>query len=660
MSSTKRARTEYGTTNTQVTPLISPNHASANQISASPAPIVATQLPELTQTENSALTLTGLSLEVFLLITDYLPTRDIVSLSQCAPYFRHALAFTPRFHMAKLGKSYDEKTQALDLIQKFTTRQTSQTYQRYLLRIIATLTPHSRWVQTHIKTLALPLEALYQWKLCKKLNTLLPLLRGVTHLRLSHFIPRTQHCAFMKKLAPSFRKKLLDNLAAFNVIPVKKLTLNNSIAIVYLHESICQIINEKLLNPALEEVVFTDEQEWVNAAYWLTLVNDTDYLHLTTLDFSSSSGADIVLNSLPDTITCLRINSTSPLQDDTKAIKRLEILNGNKFNFDALKSLQEKLIVSPQYVPALKEIYIDQPPYPEQHRDMLRILAQLPQRDLSITFSGLHVHEPAVLDSLMLKNTVYLPQDMTFHLHTAEDIRRFKQMAQQGAFRELVTLRYRINSLSTPAPASVSFIKTLAGLLNTLPALQNFTLQYQKADSINRPFLESEDGTSLLALGTAEFTLQQILPQANLRSLVNYFIARLQKIQADKVVLGTLILELMKAIAPYRWLLWEKTLTHQQWVACLQHIHLKLGNALLEKAGIHASTLYSDGKQSFLATTFGQQISNHICGQLFGIQAESVREYQDEQLLLLSGFKQQGAAKSDAQGFELSWRKQHE
>lgn len=431
MTPAKRARTGSETDQTPVTPLLSSNHASTGQLNVSQAPTLLPPGPIHTP----QITLQNIPAEVFLFITDHLSIRDIISLSQCTRDFEQILAPTARFNMARLGKAYDETTQTLDLTQAFPLLQQLQAYQHYLQQITETLKCYSRWTKTHIKTLVLPLKALYQWELHKELSALLPHLTGVNHLSLSLSIPQAQGYSvsfagsIIRGFAGAFQKKLWDNLATFNVIPAKKLTLNNILAVKHLYKPVCHAINEQLLNPALEELVFTDEQKWIPALFQFPLVNS----HLTTLDFSSSSWSVISLDALPDTIHCLRINSETGILDHTTQVKRLEILAGKEFDSPDVLSLQAMSRTSPQYLSALKEIYIDLPPHPEQHRRVLEALAQLPRKGLSVTFSNLHIHNPAVLDRAMLKNTIYLPQDMTFHFSTREDIRNFEQIARQGA-----------------------------------------------------------------------------------------------------------------------------------------------------------------------------------------------------------------------------------
>lgn len=649
MTPAKRVRAGAETSLAEVTSF---NHASANQISTTTVPTFILQLLAPTQTNIPQPTLQGMSFEAFLHITDYLAARDIINLSQGARSFRHILASTARLNMARLGKTYDKKTRTLNLTRQFTARQTSKTYQHYLSQVEIELTHHTRWPQTHIKTLVLPLEALYQWKLHGKLNTLLPHLTGVTHVCLIQGITDIR-CRGTKKLTSSSQRRLWDNLAAFKDIPCKKLALNNSAAVKYLSQSIWEALNKKLLNSALEALVFTDERGDIPAEYQLAINNDIGYSHLTTLDFSSSPYSAIALDSLPDTVSCLRINGITRITGHTRKIKRLEILSGNEDDLYALETLRTGLIASPQFMPELEEIYIDQPLHPEQHRKMLILLAGLPEKNLSIILESLYVSEPAVLDRAMLKNTVYLPQNITFYPQTSQDILHFTQMVQQNVFGELITLRYQITSLT---------VKALSSLFKILPAaLQNLTFQYQKTDFINHPFLESEDGKLLLALSKEKFTLNQILPPKGMVSLLSHFVSSVRKIQAGKKISATLIQRLENILLTHEWQLSAKKLTYRQWLAFLQQIHMKLAHTcqhyLAER--IHAPPIYQEIRRSFLATEVGVQLSEHICERLFRILAERIRKRQDKQMPITFGFNTRCVVQSNAQGFELSWRKQH-
>lgn len=648
MSSTKRARLELGTDDTYITSIADPSDnlviiQAENQLAAGLRTRAA-----MRQASPPGLTLATLPFELFIRCTFYLSSTEIGRLGLTAQYFRAALSsrvdgslILDRSRDIALCDAYDEQSQTLDLSQKLAQQPDIQMhgYEQYLYQVIATLLRHQNWFRAHIRTLELPLSILYRWDLVPVISKLASILTGCQPLHL-HFLLMAALPLPGVTGAQSCQTRIFQHLAALKPIAAEKITIENSTLSTWLPELLCQAINKGLLNRNIRCLIFVQSISAPLYHYSISFPNNPAYRYLVSLDFARSYPATLKLTHLPDTVRHLRINNAVSLAGNAPLIEKLDILYSRTAGLNTIKPLA----ALKEVLPGLKRIYIETPPEPETHLSLLDAIGNLPLPHSSITFSALHIEQPAQLEKLQTRfHTIYLPKAITFHFYAQEDLGVFARLAQQGMFRQLAGMEYQLDLVYTsPHP----FIEAVTHQLKAgkLPQLNQFSLKYQYRPATEvTPFLESPDGRLFLLHNTTPFTLQQLLERESLRSLQDCFTlleplmritvsmyARTEKVKQDAFF--TALQQRFEQILTKNQALAEKTYPARQWLLSLEDVHLSLYNAYIQQllqAGILSSDLYHYRQllpQAFSQTPFGRHLSKRIQTLLLQAITEKLSE----------------------------------
>lgn len=636
MSSTKRIRLELSAVEPH-TPPASAGIMAGTEIRQLPPHV------QTSQTRAAPLTLATLSLEAFTLIARYLSATDVLNLRQTARYFRHALCIelygSPLLQrsldLIRHRRSYNEQTQTLDLRGVICPPQgiTEEDYTEYLYTINSVLKQHYTWAATHIRTLIVPLETIVKWKLTAALYNMVYFLSGVTHLHLI-LSPLS-----LPPLSINHQEKLFENLKALKIIPIQKITLENTYDSAELPVILYQALISQLFNPNVRELSIANIASSRFYQQDFSLPENSTYTKLDTLDFSLSHAGVLQIQQLSDTVTCLRTNGTTHIQGYAPGIKRLEILASRAEGTGSYEHLEQSV----RALPALKTIYVESPADHFQHTRILQALSRLPPSDLSITFSTLHIHQPALLERFVsiFRAGVYLPEEMTFHFCAFTSIDCFINLVRRGELRQLKQIRYQMDSIFTPA---FPFISALVALLQTgwLPHMTHFTLTYQYnpttfpyGKEAGTPFLQSPEGKSLLMQSHARFTLRDMLRHETHYALLPNFLDPEKKLSEyihDNTEVQHILTKLHQALVEvmhtYAYLK-TQTCTMLEWQIHLESLYLALYNTYFQH--LHVAEVPQPFllfcrqllPQTIFDTTLGQQLNLNIQVLLLKEMAEN-------------------------------------